>query len=84
MRISFPGAPSHGGGGADDEGRVADGPIRFVRGDGRMEGIKHEILQTDKEKIALPAGRPASIVPSSPGMAGKLFFASRPGGWYAP
>jgi len=31
--------------------------------------IKHEILQTDKEKIAMVVSRPARIAPSGPGMA---------------
>jgi hypothetical protein len=38
-----------------------------------MDSIKHEIFQTDKEKIALAVGRLASIAPSGPGMARKWF-----------
>jgi hypothetical protein len=84
MRISFPGVPPRGGGGTDDEWCVADGPIRFVRSDGLMDHIKHEIFQTDKEKIAMAVSRSASIAPSGLCMARKLLKPIKIGGCFVP
>jgi hypothetical protein len=46
--------------------------------------IKHEIFQTDKEKIAMAVSRLASIAPPSPGMARKSFWSVKKGGVSGP